>query len=265
MCCVNNRTRLGLGIYGCLGLLRYGLKYTNESSIWRLGLGALRSNTILNTSFMGQGSRNLLPNVMLANTPQVIASAAYYLYNSLFTSISIATEWDRFGSEPKGLRVSSAPQEEQRETYFLQLPYRYSLPLAGLSACLHWLISQSLFLVSLEVWTTTTSPKLSTVANGEGLISCGWSPLGVLCVVAVIFLMFASLQIVGRRRLRCGVIPVAGSCSAAISAACHPVKAEAWTKPVCWGVVVPAADDVLGHCSFSSGPVGDPVLGLYYA
>ncbi|KAF6827446.1 hypothetical protein CMUS01_08998 [Colletotrichum musicola] len=261
---------LGLAIYGCIGLLQYGSTSLQGVSIWELGLGALRGSTILETSFMGQGTSNLLPNVVLANTPQVIASVTYYLYNSLFTSISISTEWDRFSSEPKGLRVSSRPRQDQKETYFLQLPYRYSLPLAAFSACVHWLISQSLFLVSLELWTTTTSPKLSTVANGEGLISCGWSPIGVLCVSAAIILLFTFLLVVGIRRLRFGVMPVAGSCSAAISAACHPGvadntdEADVWTKPVRWGVVS-AADAVPGHCSFSSRPVKDPVVGRMYA
>ncbi|KAF6807497.1 hypothetical protein CSOJ01_08150 [Colletotrichum sojae] len=261
---------LGLAIYGCIGLLHYGSTSLEGVSIWGLGLGALRGSTILETSFMGRRTQNLLPNVVLANTPQVIASVAYYLYNSLFTSISISTEWDKFSSEPKGLRVSSRPRQHQRETYFLKLPYRYSLLLAAFSACVHWLISQSLFLVSLELWTTTTSPELSTVANGEGLISCGWSPIGVLCVSAAIILLFTFLLVVGMRRLWFGVIPVAGSCSAAISAACHPGvadnmdEADAWTKPVRWGVVSDP-DASPGHCSFSSGPVGDPVVGRMYA
>jgi hypothetical protein len=36
-------------------------------------------------------------------------------------------------------------------SYFLSLPYRYAIPLMGTSAILHWLISQSLFLVGIEV------------------------------------------------------------------------------------------------------------------
>ncbi|KAF6823548.1 hypothetical protein CPLU01_11341 [Colletotrichum plurivorum] len=262
-----------LALYGCIGLLVYGLKAMDsnqEVPMWKLGLGVVRGSTILNTSFIGRGSQNLLHNVILANTPQVVMTAIYYLYNSLFTSISIATEWDRFGSDCKGLRVSSKPRQDQRETYFLQLPYRYSLPLAAFSAFMHWLISQSLFLVSLELWTTTMSPELSTVANGEGLISCGWSPIGVMCVIVASLLLLAFLLVVGGRRLWFGVMPVASSCSAAIAAACHPFEAkntdeaDAWTKPVRWGVVS-APDASPGHCSFSSGPVKDPVLGRMYA
>lgn len=235
-----------------------------EVPISKLGLGVVRGSTILNDSTTQEESPSVVPNVILANVPQVVASAVYYLYNALFTSISIATEWDRFGSEHKGLRVSSKPLQDQRETYFLQLPYRYSLPLAAFSASLHWLISQTLFLVRIESWEPSFFPELSTVPSGEGLISCGWSPIGVICVVAAFVLMLAFLFAVGGRRLRFGGMPTAGSCSAAISAACHPVGPEVWTKPVRWGVVS-ASDAVPGHCSFSSGPVGDAVVGRMYA
>lgn len=42
------------------------------------------------------------------------------------------------------------PQGEQRSTYWLQLPYAYSIPLITASATLHWLISQSIFLMRVS-------------------------------------------------------------------------------------------------------------------
>lgn len=49
----------------------------------------------------------------------------------------------------KGLRVT-APRGEQRSSYFLQLPYRWAVPLMIVSGALHWLMSQTIFPVRLE-------------------------------------------------------------------------------------------------------------------
>lgn len=62
----------------------------------------------------------------------------------------------------------------------------------------------------------------------------------------------------GSRRLPT-VMPVAGSCSAAIAAACHPVKVENLDpddvyRPVQWGAMNAGKD--LAHFGFSAGEVG---------
>lgn len=221
-----------------------------------------------NSPLFGKRADQLLINVILVNTPQVIMSLLYFNYNALFTSISLATEWDRFGREQeRGLRVSSFPQGAQRETYFLQLPYRYSLPLAFFSGGVHWLISQSIFLVYLEAYVTTEgNPTSFQRDDSETVTSCGWSPLGVVFVIVAGVIMIAFLLASGWRRLRFGGIPVAGSCSAAISAACHPgtYEKDAWKMPLRWGVV-PEPKVEPRHCSFSSKPVEKPVEGQLYA
>jgi hypothetical protein len=60
-------------------------------------------------------------------------------------------------------------------------------------------------------------------------------------------------------------MPLAGSCSAAIAAACHPGAKEpdAWKKPVKWGVVKYKEEDVC-RCSFSSLEVQVPEKGQLY-
>lgn len=75
----------------------------------------------------------------------------------------------------------------------------------------------------------------------------------------------------GRLRYPAGM-PLAGSSSAAISAACHPLEndGEASLKKVQWGAVshgVGAAggEEAVGHCSFSSFPVEFPRAGALYA
>ncbi|KAK1641312.1 hypothetical protein BDP81DRAFT_504648 [Colletotrichum phormii] len=256
-------------IIACASLLVGGLNHmSGGGDIIKLGLGAMQTNTILNKGDLGQES--ILANILLVNTPQIVLSLIYFTYNAQYTNISLITEWDRFGNdnEAKSLRVSSTRKGDQRDTYFLQLPYRYSLPLVTFSGGLHWLISQSFFLVNLEVYVPSADDKsMVRLVEGNsfaGVTACGWSPLGVLCVLVVIIVMMGFLIVAERRRLRFGVMPVAGSCSAAISAACHPDSDEGntWEKTLQWGVVDSSA---VGHCSFSSGSVSAPVRGRLYS
>ncbi|KAF4905174.1 hypothetical protein CGCVW01_v012944 [Colletotrichum viniferum] len=210
---------------------------------------------------LSENADTLMFNVILANTPQVLMSLIYFNYNALFTCISLATEWDRFYSgSKKGLRVSTKPQGNQRQTYFLQLPYRYSLTLAVFSGVLHWLISQSIFLVRIEFYNHDEG-KSEAITT-----ACGYSPVGIILVIVAGAVLIGLLVATGCRPLRHGGIPLAGSCSAAIAAACHADPSEKdslATSPLTWGVV--SGKDVdPGHCSFTSKDVEKPVEGCLY-
>ncbi|KAK1846228.1 hypothetical protein CCHR01_11122 [Colletotrichum chrysophilum] len=216
---------------------------------------------------MGQDSTSLILNVIVANTFQVVQTILYCNFNAVCTSISLVTEWDRFGSHRKGLRVSAKPQGAQRQTYFLQLPFRYSIPVMIFSGLIHWLISQSIFVVSMESYGPSSENVMAMVPYPEkSFTSCGWSGFGVMIVALSISFMVVYLIIVGSRPLKFGEIPVVGSCSAGISAACHPGLGEpnAWEKPLQWGVVA-VSNTGPGHCSFSGGKVDEPQQGLLYA
>ena len=69
---------------------------------------------------------------------------------------------------------------------------------------------------------------------------------------------------IGFRRIK-AVMPLAGGCSAVISAACHPVEIEKNQSvlPQLWGAV----DEGLGtrHCALSGGELVGPVVGRLYA
>ena len=62
-------------------------------------------------------------------------------------------------------------------------------------------------------------------------------------------------------------MPLAGSCSAAISAGCHhpPTDQDVAALTVKWGVVVDAGAGPVGHCCFTCYGVGEPVPGHVYA
>lgn len=157
--------------------------------------------------------------------------------------------------EKRAAGVSSQPVGEQRKSYFLQLPYRFAVPLILFSILLHWLVAQSLFLVSVEFYSTKAGSSLPpTLVEDKSITSCGWSPVAIVCVIIFGTVLTGILVGVGAHRLSSGM-PVAGSCSLAMAAACHPVPYEpdAWMKRVTWGVSAGERGDDW-HCSFTSRP-----------
>ncbi|KAB8256554.1 hypothetical protein BDV32DRAFT_153176 [Aspergillus pseudonomiae] len=197
------------------------------SFYWHLVLGPVRSDNLLMDpsrdnplSFPDSANPVYYPGLhahpqspismaILGNTPQLFHSVIYFLYNNLITCMVLAAKYNDYGNERKVLRVSE-PRGAQRSTYYLSLPYRYIVPLLLSSAVLHWLVLQSSYyvrVVSYDQWGSA----------GAMISTCGFS------VVAMIILLH-----LGGLMLR--------SCSAAISAACHPPgnDIDAALKPVKW-------------------------------
>ncbi|KAK4031281.1 hypothetical protein C8A01DRAFT_42247 [Parachaetomium inaequale] len=236
-------------------------------TLMALGLGTPSSKTIIQASNQSWGWGSVLCNIIMANSPQAVLSILYFIYNGLFTTLSLATERDSYARNRKGLRVSLSPVGAQRASYYLQLAYRYSLTLLAFSIVLHWLISQSIFLVFIEMYRNPIGADLESNYNPGSYNACGWSPAGVICVMVVGVVMVGFLLLFGCRRLVSSTImPVVGSCSAAISAACHPVLHDerACSEPLQWGVRNYDGEEN-GHCSFSSGEVGVPHKGVMYS
>jgi hypothetical protein len=166
--------------------------------------------------------------------------------------------------QKKGLRVSQNPQGEQRSSYFLQLPYRYAIPLLGFSAVMHWLVSQSIFIVIVERY----DPQ-GTIYSESEHYTCGWSPLAVLFVICGEVLMITGAIGMGLRKYQPGM-PLGGTNSAVIAAACCVVtvvvggEENIECKKVEWGVVGKYDTDGTGHCAFSSGEPAFPQEGVAY-
>ena len=265
----------------CLGLFLYGIigRTTPADQLLALPLGAADPTAFIYSwgaaSVAATGS--LIFNVFMANLPQLALSGIYFTYNGLFTCFLLGYEWSTYSTQRKGLRVSHRREGHQRATYFLQLPLRFAIPLIVLSITLHWLTSQSIFLVSIFLDSSSIfvgSP--STEVLGDLLLAplelnlCGYSPRAILAVVIMGVVMVCIAVGAGLQRYRSGM-PVAGSCSAAISALCHLPRSEdgdeAARMPVQWGVTGPDANSngFFMHCAFSSGEVQEPQRGVLYA
>ena len=179
------------------------------------------------------------------------------LYNRMYTCMSFSKEWNDFGYRRRPLRVTS-PRGAQRSTYFLSLPYRYLIPILSVSVATHWILSQSLFLVAIDVF-----DEQGNLDTSQSILTCGFSCIAMIFLVGIGWLVFIAGVGMGLRRFREGM-PLVGSCSAAISAACHPAadEPEVVLVPVKWGVVSVA--DGVGHCALSGRYVSPPITWRWY-
>ena len=226
--------------------------------LWSLGFGAVNPNSLVDLS-LGSEITGLHLSILIANSPQVLLSFLFLTYNGLFTCMLLGHEWSGYAHVRKPLRVTS-PAGSQRSTYRLQLPYKYGIPLLVLSGTLHWLVSQSIFLVRIHWYRDGILPS-----GFNGVISSlGYSCIAIITVITLGGIVVLIGILYGFKRYKPGV-PLVGSCSAAISAACHRPNedVDAPFKPVMWGAV--ESSNPIGHCCFTSFEVTKPVKGQAYA
>lgn len=264
-------SRISVAILGIFISLAYALTKLNTIGrggfqfLWDLGLGTVNGFTLItgwNLPTSGDGA--IISAVLIANLPQTLFSTLYVLINSLFTTLSIAVEWSRYANRSAPFRVSSR-RGKQRSTYFLQLPYRIAIPLTVLSTLVHWTMSLSLSFSQVEAKDPTGEINVQ-----DGATTCSYSPLGMILTAIAGFALIGFAVALGWRKLPSG-IPLAGSCSLAISAACHSPEGTSELLPVMWGAIpdmtIEYAEDGtrVGHCAFSNGPIESPIEGNLYA
>jgi hypothetical protein len=229
--------------------------------ITSLGFGKVDVRTTIRTRLT-----DLISNAVIANAPQVVLSWVYFSYNGLLTLMSLASEWESYTLHRKGLRVAGVPEGEQRSTYFLQLPYRIAIPFVVLSAFLHWLVSQSFFLVSVQVYGHDTTDGWQPRSNSPTTrISCGYSLLPLVLVLATGGSLLIAIIIRGFLPFKTAT-PIVGCCSAAIAAACQPLEeddGESATSKVQWGVMGQFKNG-FEHCGMSRRAVGQLVVEQMY-
>ncbi|KAL4924160.1 uncharacterized protein BDV17DRAFT_275337 [Aspergillus undulatus] len=264
----------GVAIGVCIFLILLG-QHNGGVEIWEAKFGTSSSQVHSSTLIKGEGwPTSLIANTIIANTPQLIFSLLYFVLNSILTAMTLAAEWSRYARTRRGLRVSWNPQSAQRRTYFLSLPYRYAMPLIASCATLHWLISQSLFLVGVDAY----DGQWERIERLD-VMTCGYNPIAIVSSISVGVAMLLCAAALSCRRLDSSMV-VAGSCSLAIAAACHTKydpnlnledegqRIQSLTAedmeylPLQWGSV--SVDGELGHCTFTSERVEMPEAGRLY-
>lgn len=227
---------------------------TSLTALWRIGLGRITATTLLK---IGPPQRktygSLMGYVLLANTPQIIFSGLYLIYNSLYTSMLMEQEWQAFAHRRKPLRVSK-PIEGQRSTYFLELPYKYSVPLMATCGLMHWLISQAIFLAHVVSYGVDGSRN-----PDDDILTCGYSPIGIIFSIVAGKTMVALLGLMSMRRYIPG-LPLAKSRSSVISTVCKrlPADTSASSSRIKWGLA--GTKDGVNQHVFSSYGVVPPIV-----
>jgi hypothetical protein len=241
---------------------------TSLPSLWGYGSGAQQQWALALpgvTDHLGP-TKGFFFSVFFANSLQVIVSALCLLYNNLLTVMIVAAEWNDYILERKTLRLS-APRGIQRSNYFLSLPYRYSVTLMILSGLLHWFISQSVFVVQTVAYVPAETRPLSFARETTLDISCiGFSSIGIILALGVGCLLVLGLLVIGfcltynTRNIRAGehqppyTMPLASTCSAAISANCHkhPQDTDCTSLPLRWGFVENISGGKSGRFTFTT-------------
>jgi hypothetical protein len=131
-----------VAIWGMFYSLR-GMPHS-ASGLWKVGFGTVNSNNLMNITV------SLIGGVLFANTPQALLSYLYLAYNALYTNLFVAHGFTSYMHERKALRVT-APRGKQRDTYWLNVPFRYAIPMTVMSGLFHWLASQSIFMVQITI------------------------------------------------------------------------------------------------------------------
>lgn len=261
---------------------------TNLSSIGRYGLGNVQSFNIVYNVGGRTTKTTILQCVLLANLIQVAASGLTQLALAQVGAMCMAREWSHYAchllpvirtswwkrlylrsrnalgkqalpamgppklAPAKALRVSYPNNDgkekrgQQRTSYALVLPWRFALPFMGVSAVLQWLLSQSMFLVQVICYNADGSRNFGN--DGTNL---AYSLLGIILTILLSALLVVCFMAAGYLKFPKN-LPVVGTCSAAISAACHrPAEdKDAHLLPIRYGDV--HRDQDVGHCCFTT-------------
>lgn len=234
----------------CLAATLAQMKRTTADTMMSLGFGDVNSNMLLNAHLPEEGTAGLTSAVLFANLPQVVLSFVYLSFNSLVTCMLLVSEYASYEVQRKSLRVTT-PRGQQRSTYWLQIPFTYGIPIIIVSATLHWLISQAVFLVRVE------NHRLGGFTQSYSISAVGLSPAPMM-VVLVLGVSLTTIAIaMSFIKLKGTSMPVAASCSRAIAAAAHrPVEdVDAAVLPVQWGEVEVMGNADVGHGCFTSREV----------
>ncbi|RYP53805.1 hypothetical protein DL768_001256 [Monosporascus sp. mg162] len=202
---------------------------------------------------------------LLASLPRLLAAVLYLAVNALLTTYFLGHEFALFAAgTPRPLRVSSLPVGQQTTSLYLTLPRPASWVLLVLFSGIGFLTSQA-----VSPLVISTSPP-SSVAPRTVIAVNTTSLLALIAVLAALALGTLGLGLLRRAPFAPLVAsggtavpgnPLAqalrgGSCSAVISAACHPPHGayESGRGCVAWGVVDEGGegDGAVARCAFTS-------------
>ncbi|KAK5111946.1 hypothetical protein LTR85_011693 [Meristemomyces frigidus] len=230
-----------------------------------------------------QSSTFVLGNVLAANLPQVYLSIAQVWWTSQLTCMLAARSYDKYAGPPAKLDDEpddfihehegrplcvTRPQEGTEQTK-TDMPRGYWILTNIVWILIPWLASEAIFFAKIDLLDHWQYP------NELWLLSqVGYSVLGMILFAVFSFVVFLIAVWIGLQKLS-NHLPLAGTCSAAISAACHPSRPDQQhaERKVRWGVdeglktgkTLDGGSVDVRRCTFTSDDVTYPVEGELYA
>jgi len=162
----------------------------------RFGLGTEDPATSLVSGTTGrpfQEGVSFPVQVIMANLPQVWSTIAYLTWNNQITRIWLEKEWRSFYRSHQRPRVSINSREPGiQSARWLQLPYWVTALLMSISVLLHWLVSQTLFVVEIYFSEATLASVFHLHFSPLALISVG--TMAMVLVFGITFYYFIPIR-----------------------------------------------------------------------
>jgi len=153
----------------------------------------------------------LVANLFSLGTIHLAISVIYLFYNHLWSRMVVASELNELVKTPASLRVT-LPTQGAQNTYYLAVKPHYTAILLIALTTSHFLTTQAFNVVAIY-----THDVLGHYSHQR--ITYGISTSSALLALALGFVMLCVLAFAMERKLDASM-PVVGSCSMAISAAC---------------------------------------------
>lgn len=241
--------------------LYYGIRGAFGTA-FDFGLGRPDIQALVSIQGDDAGSSGVIPNLIVANIPQLGFSVLYIAYNDVFSKMLMAHEFDMYTKRRKGLRISERTRGEQLGTRYFSLPAKWALPMMAVSALAHWLTSQGLFPIRID-----GVDNRNVVDTDDQLARLGYNARAIVALIGLLVFVAVAMVCIGWfRKFDIGFGEVGNSL--VISAACHPPcnDGEIHLKEVAWGDVTSVQGDlVVRHCSFSDQHPSKPSQGMHYS
>lgn len=155
--------------------------------------------------------RGLLANLFSLGSIHIAISVTYLFYNHLWSRMLVASELNKLAKTPSALRVT-IPSQGAQNTYYLALKPQESTILLIALIFVHFLTTMAFNVVAIY-----TYDVLGQYSHSR--ITYGISTASAILALALGFVMLCILALAMERKLDADM-PVVGSCSMAISAAC---------------------------------------------
>ena len=214
-----------------LATLIYGCTKNQYADVQQMYAQGFFASTNRNPIVKNSLGMPLLNAVLVAHSPQFWFALGYMLTHNAIARMAQSFELSRFALRRAALRVDR-PQPPvqhhadgdqrgrastliQRPNFWLDTPSPFSLLLLSLTMVLHWLLSQSFFVLSVEEHHLSLGPPSEApVTQSYGL---GRSAFGLFLCLILTTLFITVLVVIGPQHHQ-RQMPIVATCSLAIAA-----------------------------------------------